>query len=653
MDTTITLCHNRKGLPFLLLTLFIFTLFITECKSQSDLINKIYSNVQYPYPCIRMLTKDGEIGCSSKINGGNSGELYLIDSDESLNSFISKNNKNLVVVLDTNYFNKTIIQAIDLRSQGIFVLTDTKKSYPYSPDEQYPLKQFGLYPNSRKMWNPLGDNFLYGDISIPIFALDLNTSIAARQAGGLNRQGVKPTWGAQFDSFMHGGFDTETCLRRGFCVPIGGKSVWTSFSPVLNQEKEIILVMVPMDTNAFFHDMAIGADASTYAQIVLISIIETFTRIDKSNWSKEVIFATWDSERWGYIGSSKFVDDILNFKCDSMDSTNPNQCNSPPYPDISFTNVKFDKITTIIELNQIGRPVTTDNSTFQLYLHSLQTNTPLTKIFTDQPANANVTYKVSSETELPPSSSMTFLKNNISIPTVIITDHDAQYSNPYFGDHLDDGDNVNPNSLFPTIISLVSIINDLASGTTTDISKNITLNEPFISQIYSCFLYSFSCPFVVNLLDSYPYNTYPTFYSNVYGVNPTFTMITLQTQLIYYLLANVTATQYTNTTCRDSSDCNYGSSCIAHKCITTNTHIHPAISLAFDYNYKKSAWFIKNSSYPTFVESNWDYTSARFYQMDTHSSEAWFLVAGLLILAISIIVIFISKRFLSKRYKLL
>ncbi|KAF2074715.1 hypothetical protein CYY_003991 [Polysphondylium violaceum] len=643
-----------KGYLFIPLLLLII-IFITGCHSQSDLINKIYSNVQYPFPCVRILTKDGEVGCSSKINGGNSGELYLIDDNDALEDFLGGNNKNLVIVLDTNYFNKTIVQQIQSKCQGIFVLTDTKKSYSYSPDESYPLKKFGLYPNSEKIWNPLGDSFLYGDVPIPIFALDLNTSIAAREAGGLNKKGTKPTWGAQFDSFMHGGFDTETCLRRGFCVPIGGKSIWTSFSPVLNQEKEIILVMVPMDTNAYFHDMAIGADASTFAQVILISMVETFSRMDKTSWNKEVIFATWDTERWGYIGSTKFVDDLLNFKCDSMDNTNPNQCNSPPYPDISFTNINFEKISTIIELNQIGRPEIVDNSTFQLYLHSLQSNSPLTKAFLDKQSIENTTsliYKASKETELPPSSSMSFLKKNISIPTVIITDHDGAYSNPYFGDHLDDSDNVNPKSVFPTIISLVSIINELASGQPTNVST-IQLNEPFISQIYSCFLYSFSCNYVITLLDSYPYNTYPTFYSNVYGVNPTFTMITLQTQLVYYLLANITATQYSNTTCRDNSGCNYGQSCIAHKCITTNTHIHPAISLAFDYNYKKSAWFIKNDSYPTFVESNWDYTSARFYQMDSHASEAWFLVAGLLILATSILVIFISKRFLSKRYKLL
>lgn len=38
-----------------------------------------------------------------------------------------------------------------------------------------------------------------------------------------------PKWAAEFKAFMWGAIDSETCLRRGYCDPVGGESLWGTF----------------------------------------------------------------------------------------------------------------------------------------------------------------------------------------------------------------------------------------------------------------------------------------------------------------------------------------------------------------------------------------------------------------------------------------
>ncbi|KAM9958566.1 hypothetical protein ACTFIW_012154 [Dictyostelium discoideum] len=648
---------------------FIIIVLSNVISSQSSIEDRMYTSLN-SYPCTRIMTLNGQIGCSSS-HGGDSGILYLIDSDESYHNYFSYNQqKDIIVVFDSNYFNKTLVLEMYSKKKmnGALVLTDIEKTYPYSPEDQYPIKQFGLYPDSNLNWNPNGDGFTYMNFPFPMFALELKTSIIIRNLSTINRDGKYPAYGAELDSFMQGAINAETCLRRGFCEPVGGQSIWSSFSEVIDQSKPIILVMLPIDATAFFRDLATGTDQSGYALTVLLSMLNTLQGVDKTKWDKEVIFAMWNSERWGYVGSTNFVNDLLNFNCTSLDSNNQNSCSSPPMLDLTFEQIKFENIYAIIEFNQIGRPVNSGKKTpnkLDIYNLVFHPNggagaNQLMDVFsqsTQSYENSTIQFQKTTQNELPPCSSMSFIKeiNKKSAPnfigTLVITDHDYQYNNPYFGYEQDNSGNINTttSTLFDMVQVFSKSIDLLAGGNGT-----VKVDDLFIREINVCLTQAITCNWVTKLMSTFPYNPIPNFYSGVYGVSPVNHITPIETRFIFRMATYLTQHRTNATNCTSDNDCDTSSSiCVNKVCLYSNTHYHNAISLAFSFDNSKSSWTIVNTSYPVFVESNWDYTTVRLFQVGSYANEIWFLVSGLIELLLSVGIIFYIKKYLSKRYKLL
>ncbi|KYR03053.1 nicastrin [Tieghemostelium lacteum] len=649
---------------FKLFIVLIFIVNIIRCDITPQVLSisdQIYVDLEYAFPCVRILTENGQFGCSSKMDG-NSGTLYLVDSDDSLNDLMNGHKNNVLLVLDANYFNKTIVNNIitkKIKIEGIIVLTDKERTYPYSPDVTYPNKKYGLYPNSQIAWNPNGDSFSYQDFQFPIFSTDFNYSYAMRNLSLSNREGGYPAYGADLRSFMQASQDAETCLRRGFCAPLGGKSIWSTFSKEVSQQQDILLVMIPMDSTAFFHDLATGADAVAYGQVVLLSIMDTLSRVNQSQWNMQLIFAMWNGEKWGYLGTSKFVDDLLNFNCTQVSSQDPTVCQQPVNYDMTFETIDFQRIKMIVELNQIGLPERTPNNQSLYYLHSYQPTTvskQMQDVFVghNQDNGTEIQYLVSTATELPPSSTMSFLKFNPQIQQVVVTDHNMEYRNPFYASHDDDVYNVDPDILPHIVKSLSVIIDQLAGGNNSAI---ISANPQFYYTMFSCLLESFTCTYVDQYLNKYPFNPIPNFYSSIYGTAPYNQFNTIETQFFYNIMWNITTNQMNTTAqCKKTSDCQEslpGSMCLNGMCMLSNTHYHDAISLGLGFDDTTSSWFIQNSSYPIFVESNWDYTDLRVYLLSNPSTEVVFLIMGIFELTISIVIIILIKKHLSKKYKLL
>eukprot|EP01133_Synstelium_polycarpum_P002642 gene2642-3047_t len=636
-----------------------------QSDTPSEIIRNIYVEAEYSYPCTRLLYQGGQIGCTSK-RGGNAGTLYLIDDVDSLNN-VHHAPKDAIITLDASYFNKTIIDIVRKQDlNGILVLTDTTQNYAYSPDYSQPNKKYGLYPNSNYVWNTAGDGLNFESFDFPIFAIGFNTSEVVRSYAIENRNGKYPQWGAHLDSFMHAALDAESCLRRGFCTPLGGKSSWATFSESIDPlaKKDILLVTVPMDSNAFFHDMAIGAETTTYAQTVLLTLIKALSKIDRSQWNLEVIFALFDGERWGYLGSTKFVSDVTTFKCDHYTDDTNTACQSPFVYDLSFLNISMSSIKYIVELNQIGNPTVRDPNT-NAYVLALNPNQLpeasanqailngfFSTIITDFATQLGVTAKQvdASVPELPPSSSMAFVRANPSVGVIVVTDHFGPYTNPYFNSHNDVASNTNTQILGDTVTLFANIIDKIAGGNNTG---NIEVDTGFANKIFDCLSVSFSCDLVETMLSTYPYNTYPNFYTSVFGTSEQNQVMTITAQFFHQVLYNLTASYTSGAVCHTTSDCEGVQVCLANHCTVSNTHFHDSISLAFTYDDKSLMWKITNNSYPTMVESNWDYTFLKFYQQDNKTAEVLFLVYGLLQFIGTIVVIFFVKKYLSKRYKLL
>jgi hypothetical protein len=108
-----------------------------------------------------------------------------------------------------------------------------------------------------------------------------------------------PKWSAEFKAFMWGAGDSNICLRRGYCDPVGGQSVWGSFEEGacslhfhrpftsaralltthwsllsgVDAERDIVLVMSQLDSNSIFQDLALGAEATASGITTLLTAI--------------------------------------------------------------------------------------------------------------------------------------------------------------------------------------------------------------------------------------------------------------------------------------------------------------------------------------------------------------------------------------------
>ena len=119
----------------------------------------------------------------------------------------------------------------------------------------------------------------------------------------------------------------------------------------MDKNKEVVMITAAMDSNAFFHDLAKGADANMSGAIAVLAAIDALTSVDRTDWTRQPLFMLFEGESWGYAGSKAWVADLIEFNCVEEKS---GYCGIPYRADLGFTDVHFDKISSIVEVNQVG-----------------------------------------------------------------------------------------------------------------------------------------------------------------------------------------------------------------------------------------------------------------------------------------------------------
>lgn len=279
-------------------------------------------------------------------------------------------NSKVVAVLEQNLFRRAIVDHLyDIQEvKGIAVLweqedidydydDDDDESEGYSPEERTPNK--GVirgYTGDDYEWNPLGDGLLYRHYKIPIWLIDRNNSVTVRNRAKENGgDGTADTvTGMIFHTRMNAGRDTATCFRRGTCLPMGGQSVISSLSSLSGYDvpneseseggnwgddttttdsssgssegrkrreifpsaSRIVYVTARADSTSFFHDVAYGAEGYASGLIVTLAaqaaLSERLRSVPRA-LTRNVIFAYFNGETYGYLGSRKYVHDLQNF----------------------------------------------------------------------------------------------------------------------------------------------------------------------------------------------------------------------------------------------------------------------------------------------------------------------------------------------------
>eukprot|EP00842_Homolaphlyctis_polyrhiza_P001610 jgi/Hompol1/244/HPOL_000393-RA len=369
-----------------------------------------------------------------------------------------------------------------------------------------------------------GNNLLYAALDFPIFGIYPSNRRYSQNIAAINealdfniKKGYagNPVYAMQFDALMFAAVDSATCLRRNRCIPIGGSSVWSTFSTNITpaDNKPIVFVTSKFDSVSFIHDFSFGA-ARKSGLVAMLAAVEALSRLpanaSMSSLSKNVVFSAFEAETWGFAGSKRFVDDLASFNCVSPGPSQycNGKCASPCRLTTDFTAIKFDKIESVIEFDTIGDITRPGSATANYFLHvdsvGIQT-TSLVNAFkttaTIAPFNGsssislsiNPAFTSTTNNRLPPSSAMAFLAKRSSISALVISDYQTQFSNRYFNSEFDDGSQWNANNV-ATICGVVNStaksIYTVAGGSAANaatINANCTLAN-YVEIAGKCFL---------------------------------------------------------------------------------------------------------------------------------------------------------------------
>lgn len=197
-------------------------------ESVPELEMAMYPRVE-GYPCVRLLTLSGEIGCSNpgrvKIVAPliklENVEDHLVQvaavliSAEKMDSFFLR-------VLDDPNFAKNVAGVLIESWDGDLL------NFSGSPAGKFPLSEFAPYKDGRFEWNPYGSDIMWKKFEFPVFLLSKNSTLIVKELAGKKEKARSSFLDtiAEFNLVMQTTTsttrDSNSCLKARTCLPLGG-----------------------------------------------------------------------------------------------------------------------------------------------------------------------------------------------------------------------------------------------------------------------------------------------------------------------------------------------------------------------------------------------------------------------------------------------
>ncbi|KND02246.1 uncharacterized protein SPPG_02727 [Spizellomyces punctatus DAOM BR117] len=678
--------------------------------------------------CLRLLHASGTVGCQTK--KGTTGILYQINNNNDLDAFIKDApSRDYAIVMPYLVFTPSNVAKLrnSKKMAGIILVKDGF-GYPdpatWSSDSTCPNCQFGLYsnqpPSSWHQWNPDGNSLSFQDFDFPIFGIsqdgsNLRSITPLKEAVEANARGgyvSYPLYAVEFDAFMWAAGNSAVCLQRGWCDPIGGLSVWSTFSKVLdsnntlNDNKPLIVVSAKIDSKSFISDfgigsklptMAIGARSPKTGLVTALATADALSQYFKSPeavpLAKHILFTFFDAETWGFAGSQRFVQDITRpLVCKERGETaTPScplalaNCTNPCFYDLDFTSIQFNNIESIIEFDSVGGidvPNLPPNPT--IFMHVDEVNpqtTALMNMFAgttaapgfngSSPLNVNTVPAAGDGVNfrLPPSSAMAFLAKK-NIPAVVFGDFRDRYSNRYYNSEFDDG------SLWDAdnVALMCALANKTARSVFASASGNTTVplivsaNCTLVAELMNCFTRNLTCSLVAELypqlIDTLEVLGPPltdTAYSGTFNYDTN-----VMPFLINRIMTNLTATERTSPCIRDDQ-CPTDYACMSYsklangtsvgKCTQGFARFHWAYGTGIEKNYQKAVFEVVDPTKPSWTQSKFGTAATngirmRLFKVASTNYEALQLGIGCILTVLGIATTILSQRYFRKRFKM-
>lgn len=241
------------------------------------------------------------------------------------------------------------------------------------------------------------------------------------------------------------------------------------------------------------------------------------------------MYGLFNAETWGNAGSSRFLRDLTDFKC-KKNGDKASKCDIPYFLNTDFKSIQFDQSMALLEVNQLI-PATT-SSNVNIYAHSngpSSQNQILANVLKSVPQSplANVSININDVTGsslgLPPSSAISFVQKKPTLPHLVLTNHEKEFSNLFYSNLGDSSIAFNDprfsNALCQTASVVASSVFRLLSAGSLDptVLQAVTVNgEPQVNctlalELWTCFGRNFSCPLVRRYLPEYGVNRTMTY----------------------------------------------------------------------------------------------------------------------------------------------
>lgn len=638
-------------------------------ESVPDLVKAMYLNVE-SFPCVRLLNLSGEIGCSNPgsekviapIVRLRKGSDRLVQPSTILLSLDQMSDFFLRVSNDPELHQK--VAGVLVESNGV-----NNDLQELSPDRKFPQDDFAPYSNHSHDWNPAGSGIMWNKYNFPVFLLSEESTNTLQKISEKNEKtgnGYKANV-AEFDLVMQTTkaqtHDSASCLKEQSCLPLGGHSVWTSLPPLKNgsteHPKPLILAIASQDSASFFRDRSLGSDSPISGLIALLTAVDALSHIHGlSKLKKQLVFAVFNGEAWGYLGSRKFLQELDEGAA-------------------SVNGISSLMIDQVLEIGSVGKAILEEYPSF--YVHA-EGNPSASKEILDalQSAskslgsdNVKVKQAASSNPGVPPSSLMSFIRKNTSTSGVVLEDFDSHFSNRFYHSYLDNPVNINSSSIAAAAALVARSLYILASDdsvvdliTLNTIKVNVSLVEELIGCLLTCNP-GLSCGLVKRFIS--PSNPCPSHYVGVFLDDPSGTQFPSYaddtSRFVWNFLADRTNSAGNKSSCTGKCG-DEGEVCVGAevegggRCVVSTTRYVPAYSTRV--KFEDNAWHVlpANSSDPmgaadpVWTESFWNTIGLRVYAVQDPAYDWLILLAGLGITAASYCAVHFGRAYISKVAKL-
>ncbi|KAG6606638.1 RxLR-like protein [Phytophthora cinnamomi] len=333
---------------------------------------------------------------------------------------------------------------------------------------------------------------------------------------------AKDTAGATYKAFMNYYFGPEDmnslkCLnftniygnRSPKCDPIGGQSSWAMRGNL--KSDKIVMAMAGMDATSMSHVLAPGANTGASGLVALLAAAHALKGLPDSVFDKKVVFAAFQGEKFGFVGSRRFLSDLQKFTQDpngackypvdgSSSPMGEKFCTYPMLSTTEFANLTLANISYAIAVDQVGILPKSGNFTVHVNPHANDTS-DLVDAILKAPSAASAASKVGegSTGSLPPTPLTSFVNDaeygQRDLVSAVLAGYNESYtSKRTYNSRHDEFTVLNVDAVVLAAKVLAESVFTLASSnaTTANMDK-IKVDKWLVESMLSCITTDWNC----------------------------------------------------------------------------------------------------------------------------------------------------------------